>query len=96
VRIVTTDGGRFGVAAIDPGADDRSLVSPPVVSAPVPSAPLSARQREILACLAQGKPVEEIAAATYLSASTVRNHLSRASSGSDDCPVDPPKIGTSA
>jgi PAS domain S-box-containing protein len=37
---------------------------------------LSARQREILAHLARGERVDEIAAAIYISPSTVRNHLS--------------------
>jgi DNA-binding CsgD family transcriptional regulator len=37
---------------------------------------LSARQREILALLIRGGTVREIAATTYLSTSTVRNHLS--------------------
>ncbi len=53
---------------------------PPVPGATIPDlahlAELSARQREILVCLARGYRVPRIAQELYLSESTVRNHLS--------------------
>jgi len=42
---------------------------------PVPSESLSTRQWEIVTRLVRGERIEDIAAALYLSPSTVRNHL---------------------
>jgi len=39
--------------------------------------PLTAREREILAIVAEGPPVSEIASRLYLATGTVRNNISR-------------------
>jgi DNA-binding NarL/FixJ family response regulator len=46
------------------------------VNSPFTEPDLSPRQREILKLLIGGETIRDIAAATYLSPSTVRNHLS--------------------
>jgi DNA-binding CsgD family transcriptional regulator len=88
-RIATVGGNKVGLAIIE--ADHRrpamaSLLRPGEVGGGVATwfsrtlearhEELSARQREILAHLARGERVDEIAAAIYISPSTVRNHLS--------------------
>jgi DNA-binding CsgD family transcriptional regulator len=73
---VTFEGSRFGLAIIDPDAGDGPMDVADIHGGHAPWGHLSARQHEILCHLARGDSVEEIAAATYLSTSTVRNHLS--------------------
>jgi DNA-binding CsgD family transcriptional regulator len=76
VRVVTFEGSRFGLAIIDPDASDGPMDVADIRGGHAPLGQLTARQHEILCHLARGDSVEQIAAATYLSTSTVRNHLS--------------------
>lgn len=72
VRIATVGAASVGLAAIE--ADHEATRSGRRPRAQ--RGGLSARQREVLTRLATGEGVNEIAAALYLSPSTVRNHLS--------------------
>jgi PAS domain S-box-containing protein len=90
MRIATVGGIKVGLAIIESDHRRQAMASPlgpsEVARAVVGTRSsrsiearheaLSARQREILAHLARGERVEEIAAAIYISPSTVRNHLS--------------------
>jgi DNA-binding CsgD family transcriptional regulator len=76
VGTVAFEGRRFGLAIIDPDAGDGPMDVAEVRGGHAPLGELTARQHEILCHLARGDSVEKMAAATYLSASTVRNHLS--------------------
>jgi DNA-binding CsgD family transcriptional regulator len=76
LRVVTFEGRRFGLAIIDPDAGGGLMDVADIQGGPAPLGQLTARQHEILCHLAQGDSVEQIASATYLSTSTVRNHLS--------------------
>lgn len=55
------------------------VIDPELVVAAVTQVrnPLTAREREVLALVAKGAPVPEVASRLVLSAGTVRNHLSR-------------------
>ncbi|MET9296982.1 LuxR C-terminal-related transcriptional regulator [Streptomyces sp. NPDC003077] len=58
------------------GPRTRALARPePPLAPPAPVERLSAREREVLACLAQMMTTEEIAADLYLSVNTVKTHL---------------------
>ncbi|WP_328347264.1 response regulator transcription factor [Micromonospora sp. NBC_00421] len=60
-------------------AEGRVVLDPDLVVAAleVADSPLTNREREVLDVVAEGHPVQEIAARLVLSAGTVRNHLSR-------------------
>jgi len=90
VRVVTASGAGFGLATIEdelghvrslvaqtPGTSGGNTMDAPRVSVgPFTEPELSARQREIVSLLIGGATIREIAVSTYLSPSTVRNHLS--------------------
>lgn len=61
----------------DTAAIIRSIVVNRTDKGPAEEPRLSAREESVLACLAQGKTIREIAAALGLSRHTVANHLSR-------------------
>jgi DNA-binding CsgD family transcriptional regulator len=91
VRVVAAPGEGFGLVTIEDerGHSRRFIHGSPLTTAELQElevatglvshlteADLSPRQQEILALLVRGDTVREIAAAMYLSTSTVRNHLS--------------------
>jgi DNA-binding CsgD family transcriptional regulator len=90
MRIATVGGSKVGLAIIESDHRHQPMASPLGLgevgcgvegtwSSRIVEAlheELSARQREILTHLARGERVDEIAAAIYISSSTVRNHLS--------------------
>ncbi|ANZ37975.1 DNA-binding response regulator [Lentzea guizhouensis] len=68
--------------AVRAAARDETVLSPSVaarlvqrVRTPVVPAPLSAREREVLLLVSQGKTNREVAAALHLSEATVKTHL---------------------
>lgn len=72
VRAVAA-GGTF----VDPGVRDR-LRAAAADAPPPPERVLTAREREVLAHLAEGRSVEEIAAELVLSGETIRTHVRNA------------------
>jgi DNA-binding CsgD family transcriptional regulator len=76
VRTVALERTRFGLAIIDPDAGEGPMVVADIKGGQAPLGQLTPRQHEIVCHLARGDSVDQIAAATYLSTSTVRNHLS--------------------
>jgi DNA-binding CsgD family transcriptional regulator len=90
VRLVTAPGAGFGLATLEDevgharslvakGAETTGRAKLDLVRGPISlftEPDLSERQREILTLLIGGETIREIAAMTYLSPSTVRNHLS--------------------
>jgi len=67
------------VEAVRQIASGNAVLDPEVAVAALNAAenPLTPREREILAIVAEGVPVKEIAARLYLAVGTVRNNLSR-------------------
>lgn len=73
VRAVAA-GGSF----VDPGVRDRLKAAAAGATAPPPVRVLTAREREVLAHLAEGRSIEEIAADLVLSGETIRTHVRNA------------------
>ncbi len=79
-----------GEALLDPSVQRRLLhalvAAPPPVAPSVPDAGLTAREREVLVCIAQGLSNAEICAALHLSMGTVKTHIGNllAKTGSRD------------
>lgn len=73
VRAVAA-GGTF----VDPGVRDRLKAAAAGATAPPPARVLTAREREVLAHLAEGRSIEDIAAELVLSGETIRTHVRNA------------------
>jgi DNA-binding NarL/FixJ family response regulator len=67
-------GGTF----VDPGVRDRLRAAAAGATAPPPERVLSVREREVLARLAEGRSIEEIADELVLSGETIRTHVRNA------------------